>query len=824
MKKSSVLALTMLGVLGVTSLTGCDDTIDADPSYIEIVDGSISDTYYVNEEVDYSGLKVAVYNDDDKEIMTVSYSGNEEDFVLGTIDTSSTGSGTFTVQYTYTNEEGTSWTLDTSLTYTVYDEANPDSMILISWEENETYTSYLAAKNAANLANDGELLLDDNNFIDNSGKFYVGNENAVDLMPTLMGYSFAGNFAVASSLPEEDIEITITDSEGNEKDLSTYMSDDAQQNAKTYGQIKFLSDLDENVDREITLTFSLEGEEYEDFQDISYEITIVDGGYNITNAKELVLIDNSKNDDSYVAMKEEALGLDEGALADTPYYTYDSFIIFNNLTIELEDIPSYALYSEDDNPNDEEVIGTLKDWIYVYEREYANLYSEEKADNLTIYGNYNEVSLGSTFPWVISTNARGTLPTGSTNAINTHTALIGGSERDAKPSEYEIIIKDLHVMGNQGVSSNQMMTITKADGSTYTGYCGGVLFSKSAYDMTYDNLVLNNFFTIHVHNGFGTYATGASIDFEQVEITINRSRLTDCFSAMIFNYGDGKVTFNESIASNAGGFIVINQANAYNTTVSSRGWSNLTDEDKAKLQGSDVIIDNDSIMENYVTGEGGWFDIYGVSSVLAGLKIMIDQNLHQYGKQLFFKDDTSREVFNAIVLTMNSEMESAGTLESGMSAEVTIGDENYTNYGEGKDEVNNALYNYAVSGDVSSLQNLLSAMTSTSYGANFFTEYTLALLYAYDSDGNAQYISPYTNDPSDTSSIKFYTLSSLATSLLGYGNMEEIGSSDLSSNYVALNYNYGGSMGAPSNLISDLQSYSGETTYSLVLGLYDYEA
>lgn len=833
MNKKKTLSLLSHGAIAIGLLSSCEDiatTIDTTPDRIEIVEGSIETTYAVGDTVDYSSLQIQVYSTENDLLATVNYLNNESDFTLSEIDTSELGTYTFTVEYTYTTEED-SWDFSTSIEYYVVEPTNPENLILMNWDECSVYSEYLATKSVAG----GELSSDNQNFVDNTGKFHIGNANSVNLMPTLYGLSTTSvDLTLANSLPENDIEITITDSEGNELDVSNYFTDDALANLKKYGEVKFKEDLGD-VETDIVLTFSLVGEDYdeESFPDISYEISVVDGGYNITTAKELVLFDNTKNDDSYVSMKEEVLGLEEGALEDDPYYTYDAFIIFNDITIEYDDLPSYMILQEGvDTVDDIELYGSLKDYEIIYSRDA----SHTEATSVTLYGNYNQLTLGESFPWVLAlyesnTDTSPGLPSNEDSSIDTHTALFGtADDRKVAPSGYELYFKDLQAMGNQGVSSSQVGDVSYNGEVVYTDMIrGGIMFTKGSYNFYYENMNVNNYFTVHLNNGFYSEATIRSMNYEQVELHISKSRLSDCFSSMIFNFSDGLVDIKESVLSNAGGFLVINQANAYNCPANSSNywkWDDLTTEEKASLKGSDVYIDSASVLDNFVTGAGGWFDIYGASSIISTvLKTMISDCLHSYGKTIFVSDDTDRSVMNAIVLTMNTNMHSASAQEPGMRAKVVIGDQIYTYLGEGEDDVASALA--AVVSDMTNQQNLLSLvnlLTSTSYGANFFTTYTSAMMYTYDSDGEPLYITPYATQ-ADYSDLVFVTLESLIYQLVGSGSMSAVTKNDMASDYVALTYNLGGGQSVPSAitaLLSALSSYTGEETFSIVMGLYDY--
>ena len=70
-----------------------------------------------------------------------------------------------------------------------------------------------------------------------------------------------------------------------------------------------MEDIDESKPRNIKLVFSyLASDDKDSFKDLTLEISIVDDGYNITDAKQLVLIDNARVKDANVQYTSGSLG------------------------------------------------------------------------------------------------------------------------------------------------------------------------------------------------------------------------------------------------------------------------------------------------------------------------------------------------------------------------------------------------------------------------------------------------------------------------------------------------------------------------------------
>lgn len=796
----NLMLFSFVSLLTASLLVGCGNENEKIKS-IKIDEESISASYYVGDTVSYSNLKIKLLDENKKELNSLKYSDNKDSIkIVNEIETTTVGSYEFKVSYTYKVDEN-EYTLSDSLTYTVSERNTIGDISYVSWQKNVNYTNYETNKNNATFANDGT-----SNFISNKGKFYVGNQNRVNLLPIIYTYNATTDQAGISSTLPTNTEIKIYDQSNysttkTEKQLSDYFASDCIDQLQE-GYIKFKDDLSSVDTKDIVLVFSYNKS---GFSDIEYYITIVDG-YNITNAKELVLIDNQKTDSSYHEIKKEVLNDD--SISET--FSYETFVLFNDVSITKDDLPSYTIYSEEQQQEknfDERLVGSLIDWVYIYEHEPT---SETKNGSFNFYGNYNKLTLDESFPYVLSDDRyyNGVTPTidSSQTVISTHAVLFGNDSKytsEDYSSSYYLNFYDFAATGNQGLQTEA----TNPD----TGLVeGGVLFTKSR-KISYNNLVVNKFFTIHINNG--PWKVGGEDIF--ASCLVRDSKLFDCFSSMLFNYSDGLIDVEHSILSSAGGFLLINQANPFNAT-------KYDGIDTSKFYGSHINIDSSTILDNYVTGSGGWFDLYGVTSQIPTL-LSFDSYFQQYGKS-YTKTQNSLTKFNAIALTMNSDLESAGSLSSGMRATVKIGNNTYLDYAEGKESLDTAYTNLVSNTSDQTYQAaFLQNMTQSQYGTNFFAQ-MFSIMFMTHNTSNL-YILPTVDSNYQANGITALTnyFTSMSTTL--FPTVDLTNNTQLDSDYLSIFFfmgSYSNNLTTLEGMLSGYSSYSGSTAYNLVISFDDY--
>lgn len=702
MKNKFLRIICLTGVIGIlgASLSGCEGgggETEVSISSIKVKAGSIATKYVLNEVPSYEKLAIIVTTTDGK-TKEMTWKSNKDTITHNDIDTSSLGNNKI---FTVTYKPSASIIKTVSLTYNVVEQQ--DTYLATNWNINAKYQKFLNKKTAANSAKDGS-----NNFMvgDNSKVFNIGNYNEVNLLPIINAIDPSSQ-AVTIITKLNNLECTVSlkrTSDGSSLDLGDYVESKDLDNIKSKGIVNFKDNLG-TLERDVTLTFKSEFSSLKDTL-IEYKLHIVDG-FNISTAKDLLMIDNTKYTEigwtNFKAMRDEVVS---GGV------NFENFVFLNDVTIEKKDLPAEYMWSASEvnggaNGANAGLIGTLKDWFSLYDHQYD---TTNKPSSLNIFGNYNKIALGETFPYIFVEKRNGETnveyPDIDNSSIDSHTALFSDSAQQHKSlptgTEYSINFFDLQAYGNQGVSTSQLSD--PADETSHKQ--GGVLFTKPFVDMTYNNCVITHFFTINVNSGYIKSVRNPTT-------TVNNSRLRDCFSTMMFNYGDSKTAVNDSELTNAGGPLFINQCNEW----TSDSWK---DTPIANRGGSYIVIDDKTKAENWVTGQGGWFDIYGASTSIGALASLneacfVPNNLKFYKA---YKGDTTDMRLNMIAINMNSNAESAGSIKPGLIGGTNIGGVDYINYEGDKAQMDNDWNTFANEGSADAFTK---DIYSTHYGNQYFS-------------------------------------------------------------------------------------------------------
>ena len=694
----------------------------------------------------------------------------------------------------------------------------------IAWQSNSTYQRYLSRKSTVN----SEFGKGD--FISGEGKFRIGTANAVFFAPKVTYMDFiTQNPEQEDSFPVgSTIEIYSNPAEGEPTKLetSTYINEEDVTELLETGMLKFKDDIAEDASLDITLVYKAPSSST-NLSPLEYDITIVPGAYNVTEAKELVVYDNCHDDQSYIDMKKAYMGEDATASS-----SYDDIIIFNDITIGKDDLPSWVMWSKDDPGCNPALYGTLKDWLYLYEKELDS--DGGVGQRYAIYGNYNQLTLGQDFPFVISedswssTNAN--LPDGDATNISAHTALFGNKESYLVEGQLEgtFIIEDLHAYGNQGVATSQIEDyLNTPDNPDDDRIASGILFYKNTSKVEMNNCSIQHYFTILVNNGEGE-VSGLKKLHMRPTVTYNDCRMSDCFSSMLFNYADTVININRSVVENAGGFLVINQAipTQAGAIDPSSKWAGLLEGDNMDLvKGSDVIIDSETKLQNWVTGKGGWFDSYGLGDLFqTRIKPLVSDPLNQSAGKTLFKEVNGDQRINAIGLMMNCDLHTAAELDPGMKGVMKIGDIEYVNPEQGKEEFTQTLTALMANPkDQAAQLAFASTLTTTNYGANFMQKYITAGLMANNGTDGNYYVSPYTTDGTRYTAMP---LQAIVNGALGVQADQTIDREKFAGDYVTMAYDYGATPNPNINLqqvLADAMAYKGSTMFQVIFGLNDFE-
>lgn len=195
-----------------------------------------------------------------------------------------------------------------------------------------------------------------------------------------------------------------------------------------------------------------------------------------------------------------------------------------------------------------------------------------------------------------------------------------------------IIYNNLTVIGNTEVPRGDMTqeeiyeAVIKKSGS----YAG---LRADSVDMNVNNCVIK--FTC-----IGVFATGCGTD-----VSVNQTYVTESWANNI--YGNNfNLTLTESYLYAAGGSGI---------------WLEDTNYREGSVFDPNIVVDEASVVENFVSGTEAWFSTNGMSAFVAGAKSQLDGIVNQYsaGRKTMVKTETDSEgvpyeVFNfAYVVVLN---------------------------------------------------------------------------------------------------------------------------------------------------------------------------
>lgn len=752
-------------------------------SSIAITKDSFKSTYETGVKVDLSTLVINLIKEDTSVLKTVKYVDEKDNFTIITdFDTTAISTGLeFKVSYTY----------DETVYYATftYDVIKAATYQVTSIEANKNYAEAIAKKKIGA----SSATKTDGDFINGNNPIFIGNKNSVNLMPVINVIDLSTMNQTILANMDEDFSFNLTQ-KGQDVALSLDNYFDNVIDLKSKGLVKFK----DTVTGEFSLTIKYKtGSTYS----VSYDISVIDG-FNVSNAKELTVIDNQLN--VYNDFKTK-YGI--------PTTNFENVIIQNNIDIRKSDIPEKLIWdsTRDGKTLDSKVEGTLKDWQFMYFHNLTEGIDKEK-DNFNLYGNYHSVSLFNSstkdgdvttldpdnFPMITTINHDGSF-NADAKSIDSHTALFGNNHENDEAYKYGFIINDLQSNGNQGIGVDQNINGVKS---------GGVLFSKNLHDLSFNNSIISKYFTTTVNNG---QYTRNNVKGRNPVLSVIDSRVFDTFSTMFFNYGDSTTNVTNSVIKSAGGPLFINQCNEYDK----KQFSNISEENRG---GSWINIDEKTVLENYVTGQGGWFDIYGATPAIGNLK-SFEPLFNLKGRSFLTNKGTATGLLNFIAINMNSNSDAPGALTPGMVGGTNIGGIDYINYRSGKEQMDAGFANVANDQDAS----FTGAVANTFYGSEYFHSFNGLPIFTSAIENTATSSAPiYSFDtPLTTDGVNFTDIVSPAsyiTKQMQLGNEQAF----KASKYLGINFSLSNrNSDLATKFISDYVGYNGGRSYGVVIGVGD---
>ncbi len=706
MKKSKLSLLLLSFMMMDLSLVACQDkTSDKETSKkdekiasIAIVKDSIASTYTIGSTVDYSKLQIQTLNASKEVLSTLKASENKDKITYSTIDTSTlTDKRTFEVVLTQDNVE-----YKTSMDYKVIDIQYE----LNDWSANENYTRTVSTKGNSKLTNP-ESSEYENGFIE-SGVYYIGNENAVSLMPTVFALNPDNPLDIVTldKMPSDTV-FSLKNESGEKVELENAL--DAIDELKSKGTVKFK----DTITGKYTLTLSNPQLD----KDIVYNVNVV-SGYNVTEAIDMYALNNSKNCGVYGTKYNEKMAAfkEENGLPDT-----NALVFQNDITFNKSDLPTFYLWAEGE-ATDSSVVGSLKDWIGIIDHQFT-----KDNESVTVYGNCHRLMLNDDetdsdcFPYILTDSQQGEKQEAG-KPISTHASFFYSNRASGvNPETCSITFKDLEMSGNMGVSAESDITE------------GGPMLAKTRVNTTFDNIIASKVYMASMLEG---YDTDDGQVYYNATLNIKNSRFRDLFNAGIYVYGNGSVNITHSEMMKAGGPLmflnpITQELPSYPTSLST-------------LAKTDVTIDDDTVLSNYTEGKGGWFDAYSGASALASSLKSGDALFNNQCATSFLKTENNVSKFDfwMVSLPINEEGIELPTDKGGTNVDVTVAGKKVYSTLDGRDTVFEKAI--AMSQDTSTANVLayVNSLTSTDFGNSLaYAATTQAITFKLVDDSNVPHYS-----------------------------------------------------------------------------------
>ena len=432
-------------------------------------------------------------------------------------------------------------------------------------------------------------------FVDREQVYTVGTDNGFVFLPNI------------TALNEQKEPITLNAYKSVAK---IYLKGDGDSYTELTGEnkVNMVSYNDETstfdfTDNAIGKQFKIEVEPYYpqeiDLDSVIFEFK-VEKGYNVYNADGLAVIDNAtKNEESRTnwSAKRKETGIGE--------ITTSAVFIHNNLVVENNNLPTYLFHTESDDdskallsggyPN---IMGSLRDYGSLYQRVLKD------GEKFSINGNYFTIDVQKV------SKIQKFVGDAQKDQIS-HSQLfkaVGKDVNSKDTSKFEI--KNINIIGNAEHSEKE------------TENAGGLMFVKMNNCQASAKNIITRFNVID-------WFSEISASF-----TVDSVKSYDSYSSMIYTFKKSSISITNSEMKRCGGpLAIIDHSNSKEDT---------------DLY-NDMVVEN-SVLENFVTGQEAWFNNMGVSSKAASIAAMNDLILGYSGhtKTYIKKNNKGVDSFNCL--------------------------------------------------------------------------------------------------------------------------------------------------------------------------------
>ena len=450
-----------------------------------------------------------------------------------------------------------------------------DNVVLSGVDEKHEFTVYSTNKAT------GEDK--DNGFYDHNQTYKVGDDNAFNVKPDLRVVDATTFQPVSASDWNYDFVISAT-TEGQPAGEQYFSVVDARN-----CDVKFT---EAAVGKTFTISVAPGGVSETRATSLTKSITVeVVDGYNVYDAKELAYFDTRVADDTIDdhIMEGDARWYCKWTEFKTANnlrnnYAPAALILQKDIAVTTNDLPANFFYtaSEAQALNDTKAAGSLRDWMYIYERTTAG--------NVTIDGNYFSLDF-SAIPLI----KRERFKTTDVGAVVGHASifkLIAGGD---------ILVRNVNMTGNAKNAASDADKI----------YGGGVMFVKGSGAEAFKayNVIATKFFITFM--GESPYIPGnpfTKFDLEKVKCFNN-------YNSFMYNWGS-TITAKDSLFRSCGGPIIIQDHTDTDDYENSTGT-----EVYGNVPTTNFI---DCTLKNPVSGSEAWFQQFGATELVPQIKSISD--------------------------------------------------------------------------------------------------------------------------------------------------------------------------------------------------------
>lgn len=653
-----------------------------------VVDGSsIELEYEVGELIDLSSLKMyALYSDDSKDDVEIGevrvYLGDED--VTDDLSKITESAGKKTVVIKYENEHGSvsrklpTITVKGKVQDTPIEPIEPVRVEISEFNKPQFLAEYQSA--LANATNDAAAENFESVFFKNDADYYVvGDDNAFVFVPKATSINFEEDteellehFTASTTIKMlvdgeyKTLERKST-AEKNEYEYyggeTLYVTEKADKNEYLFTSVA--------QDKVFKLSVLPDSEVYAYSEDsidpIEIEVKVTDG-FNVYAANQLCILDNS--DRTVWKSIKGSLSL----LNVNP----NAVILHGNMLITEAEIPESMKYTL---PEDykiyyknmaNEKVGTPEEFglgrTFLYDLDGNTIYSLYQhtiagGASFAIHGNYFELD-ASKLPLVASFKAEGVdgATWYDTDFSNVRLLEVSGDDATQGEQDEQFAFYNLAMKGNAKADQLVVTSSTTGYQSESLVYGGGtILVNVENLNAVLDNVRTYTFF-------ISFFASENSV------IEYNRTKCYDSFQNAVYSWSKTDISVKNSYFKRAGGPLIILNHNETNKANPEKRIPTMT-------------VDENSVLEAYLTGSEVWFSVVKATSVVEQIKSS-DTLFQNFGKTIL-KDGK----LNVVALLMNGARNAAEALN-----DVTVQGK-FTYKGAYLDRMNDATYGLPIEGN-----------------------------------------------------------------------------------------------------------------------------